>query len=142
MLPFCGYNFGDYFAHWLSLKEREGVQLPRLFYVNWFRKGDDGHFLWPGFGDNSRVLKWVLGRIAGEADGTETAIGIVPSPSDLDTSGLGIDDADVELLLSVDADEWRRELALIQEHYDWLGERLPDELRDQLTLLEKRLAAV
>jgi phosphoenolpyruvate carboxykinase (GTP) len=142
MLPFCGYNFGDYFAHWLSLKGREGVQLPRLFYVNWFRKGDDGHFLWPGFGDNSRVLKWVLGRIAGEADGIETAIGIVPSPSDLDTSGLGIDDADVELLLSVDADEWRRELALIQEHYDWLGERLPDELRDQLTLLEKRLAAV
>jgi phosphoenolpyruvate carboxykinase (GTP) len=113
-----------------------------LFYVNWFRKGDDGHFLWPGFGDNSRVLKWVLERISGEADGTETAIGIVPSPADLDTSGLDIPEADVELLLSVDADEWRRELALIQEHYDWLGERLPDELRDQLTLLEKRLAAV
>jgi phosphoenolpyruvate carboxykinase (GTP) len=142
MLPFCGYNFGDYFAHWLSLKEREGAQLPRLFYVNWFRKGDDGHFLWPGYGDNSRVLKWVLERIAGGADGTETAIGIVPSPDDLDTSGLDLDPADAELLLSVDPDEWRRELALIQEHYDWLGERLPDELRDQLTLLEKRLAAV
>jgi phosphoenolpyruvate carboxykinase (GTP) len=142
MLPFCGYNFGDYFAHWLSLTEREGAELPRLFYVNWFRKGDDGRFLWPGFGDNSRVLKWVLERIAGEADGIETAIGIVPSPDDLDTSGLDLAESDVELLLSVDPDEWRRELALIQEHYDWLGERLPDELRDQLTLLEKRLAAV
>ncbi len=140
MLPFCGYNMGDYFAHWLSIGERGGAQLPKLFWVNWFRKGDDGSFLWPGFGDNSRVLKWVIERVEGTGEYADTEIGRVPTPAALDTSGLDLDDATVTELLSIDADRWRLELPQLDEHYSTFGDHLPDVLREQLAALEKRLA--
>ncbi len=139
MLPFCGYNFGDYFRHWLEIGEHDGAQLPKLFYVNWFRKNADGKFIWPGFGDNARVLKWVLQRIDGQGDAAETAIGMVPTRDALDVSGLDIGDAELEELLKVDVEEWRSELALIEEHYDSIGERLPSEMRGQLGRLAERL---
>ncbi|MCC7078444.1 MAG: phosphoenolpyruvate carboxykinase (GTP) [Acidimicrobiia bacterium] len=141
MLPFCGYNMGDYFAHWLGIgRGADTEKLPRLFWVNWFRKGADGRFLWPGFGDNSRVLKWVVERIEGAGDAVETPIGILPTPEGIDTTGLDIDAADLAELLSVSADAWREELPQITAHYDSLGERLPDVLRDELEALDKRLA--
>jgi phosphoenolpyruvate carboxykinase (GTP) len=140
MLPFCGYNMGDYFAHWLATGEKaDADELPKLFWVNWFRKGDDGSFLWPGFGDNSRVLKWVVERCAGTASGIETAIGVLPTVDALDTSGLDLDEGALAQLLEVDADAWRDELPQIAAHYDRLGDRLPDALREQLDLLAKRL---
>ncbi|MEQ1788624.1 MAG: phosphoenolpyruvate carboxykinase (GTP), partial [Acidimicrobiales bacterium] len=106
MLPFCGYNMGDYFQHWLDIGQREGAQLPRLYWVNWFRKGADGKFLWPGFGENSRVLKWVVERVSGTGEAADTPIGRVPAPGALDTSGLDIDDAVIELLVSVETESW------------------------------------
>jgi len=139
MLPFCGYNFGDYFAHWLSIGERDGAKLPHLFYVNWFRKNAEGSFMWPGFGDNSRVLKWMLERISGDSDAVETPIGNVPTPGSLDLSGLDLDPEVVEQLLRVDAEEWGTELSLIQAHYDNIGSRLPEALKDQLDELASRL---
>src|SRR5687768_13413541 len=102
MLPFCGYNMGDYFAHWLELGRREGAQLPKVFYVNWFRKGEDGKFLWPGFGDNSRVLEWVFRRCDGEGEVRETPIGLVPVDGELDVEGLSISPEEVHALLEVD----------------------------------------
>jgi phosphoenolpyruvate carboxykinase (GTP) len=141
MLPFCGYNMGDYFAHWLAIGSRDGAQLPRLFWVNWFRKGDDGSFLWPGFGDNSRVLAWIVGRLDGTADAVDTPIGRVPAPGALDVSGLDLDERTVERLVSVDADSWRQEVPQIEVHYAALGDHVPSELRDELEELEKRLAA-
>ena len=142
MLPFCGYNMGDYFAHWLSIGERTASdKLPRLFWVNWFRRGEDGSFLWPGFGENSRVLKWIIERIEGKAEAVDTPIGRVPTPGSLDTSGLDVKPETVEELLRVDPDSWRAELPQLEEHYRSLGERVPAPLRDQLETLEKRLAA-
>jgi phosphoenolpyruvate carboxykinase (GTP) len=141
MLPFCGYNMGDYFAHWLDIgRAGDPEKLPRLFWVNWFRKGDDGSFLWPGFGENSRVLKWVVERLEGDADAVETAIGRVPTAEALDTDGLDIDDTTVETLLSVDNEAWRAEIGQIEQHFARIGERLPAELRDELDELEKRLS--
>jgi len=139
MLPFCGYNFGDYFAHWLSIGEHEGAQLPGLFYVNWFRKDSDGSFMWPGFGDNARVLKWVLERLSGQTDAVRTPVGNVPAPGSLDLSGLNLDDGTVDQLLKVDNDEWVAELELIRAHYDNIGERLPQALHRQLSELGRRL---
>ena len=139
MLPFCGYNFGDYFQHWLNIGKREGAKLPKLFYVNWFRKDEEGRFIWPGFGENSRVLKWVLNRIAGTAEAVETPIGMVPKIGELDVSGLDLTSEALEALLSVDATEWRNELALIEEHYEAIGDRLPAEMRLQLERLADRL---
>ncbi|HEC09039.1 MAG TPA: phosphoenolpyruvate carboxykinase (GTP) [Acidimicrobiales bacterium] len=142
MLPFCGYNFGDYFAHWLEIGAREGARPPKLYYVNWFRKDDNGRFMWPGFGDNSRVLKWVLERCdAGDDDsGTvDTPIGLVPTPEALDTSGLDLDRETLEQLLAVNPEEWREEVALIEKHYEFLGERVPQALRDELAELRSRL---
>lgn len=139
MLPFCGYNFGDYFQHWLNIGKREGAKLPKLFYVNWFRKDEEGRFIWPGFGENSRVLKWVLNRIAGTAEAVETPIGMVPKIGELDVSGLDLTSEALEALLSVDATEWRNELALIEEHYEAIGDRLPAEMRLQLDRLADRL---
>ncbi|HLH45655.1 MAG TPA: phosphoenolpyruvate carboxykinase domain-containing protein, partial [Acidimicrobiales bacterium] len=140
MLPFCGYNMADYLAHWLHMGSVvESDKLPRIFYVNWFRKGDDGKYLWPGFGDNSRVLEWVFERCAGRGDAVESAIGIHPTPDAIPTEGLAIGRAELEALMRVDADEWRAELPGIAEHFDTLGERLPAELRDELAELEKRL---
>jgi len=140
MLPFCGYNFGDYFQHWLDIGNQSGANLPKLFYVNWFRKDQEGQFIWPGFGENARVLKWVLERIAGSADAVETPIGMVPRTEDLDVSGLELGTEALEALLAVDQDEWRNELSLIEEHYEAIGDRLPSEMRVQLERLADRLA--
>ena len=140
MLPFCGYNFGDYFQHWLNIGKSDGAKLPKLFYVNWFRKDDEGRFIWPGFGENSRVLKWVLGRVAGTTEAVETPIGMVPKTEDLDVTGLDLTTDALNALLSVDTNEWRNELTLIEEHYASIGDRLPDEMRFQLERLTERLA--
>ncbi len=141
MLPFCGYNMADYFAHWLSMPQRTSAdKLPRIFYVNWFRRGRDGSFLWPGFGDNSRVLEWICRRVEGEnADAVESPIGYLPSPRDIDTTGMNISPSAMEELLSVDIDGWRKEVSLIEEHYAQFGDRLPPQLRAELDALSKRL---
>jgi phosphoenolpyruvate carboxykinase (GTP) len=141
MLPFCGYNFGDYFQHWLDIGKHEGAKLPKLFYVNWFRKDQEGRFIWPGFGDNARVLKWVLDRIAGTTGAVETPIGLVPKTEDLDVAGLDLAADALESLLAVDVGEWQKELTLIEEHYESIGERLPNELRLQVARLADRLAS-
>ena len=119
MLPFCGYNMADYFAHWLEIGRREGAKLPRIFYVNWFRKDDDGKFLWPGFGENSRVLAWIFRRCEGTAEAIETAIGLVPPVGEggIDTSGLDIEREAMEKLLEVDPDGWSEQLPQMHEHY-------------------------
>jgi phosphoenolpyruvate carboxykinase (GTP) len=142
MLPFCGYNMGDYFVHWLEIgRATDADKLPKLFWVNWFRRGEDGSFLWPGFGDNSRVLRWVVERVSGEGEAVDTPIGRVPAPGAIDTSGLDVDEATLAELVAVDADSWRQELPQIDEHYRTIGDRVPGELREQLTALDKRLAA-
>jgi phosphoenolpyruvate carboxykinase (GTP) len=142
MLPFCGYNMGDYFGHWLEIgRATDADKLPRLFWVNWFRRGEDGSFLWPGFGDNSRVLKWVIERVAGEGEAVDTPIGRVPAPGAIDTSGLDIDDGTVTKLVEVDPESWRAELPQLEAHYAGLGETVPSALREQLEALDKRLAA-
>jgi phosphoenolpyruvate carboxykinase (GTP) len=140
MLPFCGYNMGDYFAHWLKIGgASDASKLPKLFWVNWFRRGEDGSFTWPGFGDNSRVLKWVVERVAGGGDAVETPIGRVPATDAIDIGGLDLDTATMSALLDVDTELWRQELPQIEEHYEKLGQQVPAELRDQLSALEKRL---
>jgi phosphoenolpyruvate carboxykinase (GTP) len=139
MLPFCGYDMGQYFQHWLEIGEREGAQLPKLFWVNWFRKGDDGSFLWPGFGENCRVLKWIVERVAGTADAHDTPIGRVPTPGALDLDGLDLDASVLEELLAVDAESWRAEVPQLEQHYETLGATVPHTLKDQLQELEKRL---
>jgi phosphoenolpyruvate carboxykinase (GTP) len=141
MLPFMGYNVGDYCGHWLEIgRATDADKLPKLFWVNWFRKGDDGSFLWPGFGDNSRVLKWVVERVEGTGAAQDTPIGRVPTTDAIDTTGLHVSAADLAKLVEVDPESWRQELDLIEAHYDFIGERLPDGLRDELQKLEKRLS--
>jgi len=139
MLPFCGYNMADYWAHWLRIGQRENAQLPKIFWVNWFRKGPNGEFLWPGYGENSRVLKWVFERCEGEAKGVESPIGILPSQGELDTDGLDLDPEDLAVLLGADLDGWLAEIPLIREHYAVFGDRLPPELAKELSALESRL---
>ncbi len=140
MLPFCGYNMGDYFAHWLEMGEKtDADKLPRIFYVNWFRKDEDGGWLWPGFGENSRVLKWIVDRINGEAEATETPIGYVPAKNAIDTSGIDVTEEQMDELLHVDKEEWLNEIASIREHYARFEERLPKALSDELDALEARL---
>jgi len=140
MLPFCGYNMADYFGHWLSFAEHyDEANLPKIFYVNWFRKGDDGRWLWPGFGENSRVLAWVFQRVAGEADGVDTPIGVVPTLEALDVAGVNVTPADMAELLHVNVDEWRREVPGIREYYSTFAERLPAALHAQVDDLEARL---
>jgi phosphoenolpyruvate carboxykinase (GTP) len=139
MLPFCGYNMADYFAHWLKAGEREGAELPRIFYVNWFRKDADGKFLWPGFGENSRVLEWVFRRCEGTADAVETPIGLLPSEGAINTEGLNISDEAMRDLLSVDVDRVRQQLPQLKEHLATFGDGLPDQLNEQLAGLERRL---
>ncbi|HEX5366625.1 MAG TPA: phosphoenolpyruvate carboxykinase (GTP) [Acidimicrobiales bacterium] len=142
MLPFCGYDMGDYFAHWLEIgRATDPEKLPRLFWVNWFRRGEDGSFLWPGFGENSRVLKWVVERVAGGGTAADTPIGRVPTLDGLDTRGLDVAPEALEALLAVDVESWRRELPQIERHYGNLGDTVPTALRDELEALEKRLAA-
>ncbi len=139
MLPFCGYHMGDYFAHWLKVGRREGAQLPRVFYVNWFRKDADGKFLWPGFGENSRVLEWVFRRCEGKAEAVETPIGLLPPVDAIDTSGLDVSAAAMEQLLSVDTELVKQQLPQLKEHLDKFGEKLPAEISAQLEALEARL---
>lgn len=140
MLPFCGYNMGDYFGHWVKLgKEHDPAKLPRIYYVNWFRKDADGRFVWPGFGENSRVLKWIVQRLDGQAEGVRTPIGVLPAEGALDTDGLGLSAADLELLLSVDRDIWRQEAALIPAHLETFGEHTPPELWTEYRSLVERL---
>ncbi len=141
MLPFCGYNMGDYFSHWFKIGATLGDKAPRIFYVNWFRKDAEGNWLWPGFGENSRVLKWICERIDGTANAIETPIGYVPTPDALDLDGLDIPQADVEALLSVDPDAWRAELPDIRDFYAEFGDRLPAKLLTELNALEERLSA-
>jgi phosphoenolpyruvate carboxykinase (GTP) len=141
MLPFCGYNMGDYFAHWLAMGGKaDAAKLPRIYYVNWFRKDADGTFLWPGFGDNSRVLKWIVERLGGTAEATATAIGNVPTKEALDLDGLELSDAQLETLLTVDNAAWRGEAEQIRADYARFGDHLPDTLLQELAALESRLA--
>ncbi|GAB2589592.1 phosphoenolpyruvate carboxykinase (GTP) [Streptomyces capparidis] len=140
MLPFCGYNMGDYFAHWLRLGERaDPEKLPRIYYVNWFRKDADGRFVWPGFGENSRVLKWIVERLEGRAEGVETPIGVLPTREALDTEGLDISEEDLSLLLSVDREVWKQEAALIPEHLETFGDHTPPQLWEEYRRLVERL---
>ena len=140
MLPFCGYDMGQYFQHWLDIGRHDGADLPKLFWVNWFRKGEDGSFLWPGFGENSRVLKWIVERVAGAPNAVDTPIGRVPAPGSLDTDGLTINQDTLAELLQVDVNSWRAEVPQLEEHYATIGATLPQGLRDKLQELEKRLA--
>ena len=139
MLPFCGYNMADYFAYWLKVGERSGAKLPKIFYVNWFRKDEDGSFLWPGFGENSRVLEWIFRRCDGEGEAIETPIGYVPAEGGLNLDGLDIGEDELRQLLSVDADAVRAELPQVREHLERFGADLPSVLRDELAALESRL---
>jgi phosphoenolpyruvate carboxykinase (GTP) len=140
MLPFCGYNMGDYFAHWLSIGGATTPdKLPRIYYVNWFRKDASGRWLWPGYGENSRVLKWIVERLDGTADAVDTAIGCVPTKDSLDTSGLDISDADLDVLLSVDRETWKQEAGLIPAHFERFGDHLPKELWAEYQALLDRL---
>jgi phosphoenolpyruvate carboxykinase (GTP) len=142
MLPFCGYNMGDYFGHWLNVGQKaEAEKLPKIYYVNWFRKGEGGRFLWPGFGENSRVLKWIVERLDGTAAGTETPIGVLPTKDALDLSGLELPDADLDVLLSVDKEIWKQEAAQIPAHFGRFGEHLPTELTAEYEALLERLEA-
>jgi phosphoenolpyruvate carboxykinase (GTP) len=142
MLPFCGYNMGDYFGHWLSVgKNTDAANLPQIFFVNWFRRDDDGRFLWPGYGENSRVLKWVFERIAGTVGAVETPIGMLPISDDLDTAGLDVSDDDLSTLLSVDTEGWRGAIPQIRNHYAQFGEHLPARLSLALDELEQKLSA-
>jgi len=140
MLPFIGYNAGDYLQHWINIgKSADASKLPKVFYVNWFRRGDDKRFLWPGFGENSRVLKWAIERIEGKSGAKETPIGYVPTSADLDLSGLSEPVEDIDLALTVDAEEWKAEIPLIEEWYEKFGDKLPTSLHDELDALKHRL---
>jgi phosphoenolpyruvate carboxykinase (GTP) len=141
MLPFCGYNMADYFAHWLRMgaEAPDRDALPKIFYVNWFRKDTDGKFLWPGYGENSRVLEWIFNRITDKASAVETPIGSVPTPDAIDTAGLDVSRDQMEELLRVDQEGWRAEVPLIQEYYAKFGDRLPQALADQVEALGTRL---
>ncbi len=139
MLPFCGYHMGDYFQHWLDMGKKLGDKAPKIFNVNWFRTDDEGNFIWPGFGDNMRVLNWIIDRCEGKADATETAIGYVPKPEDIDLTDLDMDIDTLKSILTVDKDTWTKEAAEIEEHYKKFGDRLPKEIRAQLETLKANL---
>jgi phosphoenolpyruvate carboxykinase (GTP) len=142
MLPFIGYNAGDYLDHWITMgKENDPAKLPRIYYVNWFRRDDDGSFLWPGFSENSRVLKWVIERLEGTADAVETPIGYVPTAGSLDTEGLDLTDQDLAKALAVDVDEWKAEIPQITEWFEKFGDSLPAVLWTELDSLKARLGA-
>ncbi|MDA3016930.1 MAG: phosphoenolpyruvate carboxykinase (GTP) [Actinomycetota bacterium] len=140
MLPFCGYNMADYFAHWLSLGSKtSAAKLPQIFFVNWFRRDNDGRFLWPGYGENSRVLKWVFERLTGNASAEKTAIGFLPAANSLDIDGLSISATDLEAITSLDAAGWRDAIPQIREHFATFGDRLPNKLQTSLDSLESAL---
>ncbi len=139
MLPFCGYHMADYFRHWLDMGKKLGDKAPKIFNVNWFRTDDDGNFIWPGFGDNMRVINWILDRCDGTADAVETEIGYVPKAEDIDLTGLDMTKETLQSILTVDRDIWRKEAAEIEEHYKKFGDKLPAELREQLEILKNNL---
>jgi phosphoenolpyruvate carboxykinase (GTP) len=139
MKPFCGYNFADYWNHWLTMGRKTG-KLPKIFHVNWFRQDADGNFTWPGFGENLRVLRWILDRTAGKADAAESPIGYLPTPGSLDTDGLDIDATTLQSLLSINIDEWQQEVDAIEEYLDSFGDRLPQELKQQLAQVRQGLS--
>jgi phosphoenolpyruvate carboxykinase (GTP) len=141
MLPFCGYHMGDYFAHWLKMGERSGAKLPKIFYVNWFRQDKESKFLWPGYGENSRVLKWIFERCDGKVHAKDTPIGRIPEVEDLDTRGLNMDDAHMNQLLSVDTEGWLDEIPSIKDHFARFGDHLPKGLSEEVSSLEARLRA-
>jgi phosphoenolpyruvate carboxykinase (GTP) len=141
MLPFCGYNMADYFGHWLKMGQKPGAKLPRIYFVNWFRKDLHGKFVWPGYGENSRVLKWIVERLEGKAEAHDTPIGRLPNKESLDVEGLGLSDHDLNLLLSVDRSVWKEEAALIPASYEKFGDRLPQALWDEHEALIQRLEA-
>ena len=142
MLPFCGYNMADYFSHWLSLSQVSSPdQLPKLFYVNWFRKDENGRWLWPGFGDNMRVLKWVVERVQGKADAVATPIGLLPETDGIDVNGTKVTQADLAALLEVDPERWKAEADSLEKHWEQFGDRVPERLRDQLAQLRDRLGS-
>ena len=140
MLPFCGYNMADYFGHWLKVgAATKSENLPKIFFVNWFRRDEDGRFMWPGYGENSRVLKWIFDRVDGNANATKTAIGYLPSPADIDVSGLDVTDADMNALLSIDSEGWKSALPQMRDHYAQFGSKLPTPLTAALNELESSL---
>jgi len=139
MKPFCGYHFGDYWAHWLSF-DTEGARLPAVFQVNWFRRAEDGRFLWPGFGDNLRVLEWILRRCDDDAGARQTPIGLLPNADDLNLDGLALDPADLDALLAVDADGWRVESQAVLAHLEEYAPRVPAELLAQARRLAETLS--
>jgi len=141
MLPFCGYNMADYWGHWIDIGKTDGAKLPAIYYVNWFRKDDDGNFMWPGFGENSRVLKWVFERSEGTADAIETPIGNLPTIDAMDFGGLDLSDAEIAQLLRVEIDGWLAEIPLIEEYYASYDGRVPAELHQELAALKERLEA-
>jgi phosphoenolpyruvate carboxykinase (GTP) len=139
MLPFCGYNMGDYWDHWFRMGDRLGNKAPKIFYVNWFRKSQEGKWLWPGFGENSRVLKWICERIEGKADAVETAIGLLPKPESIDLSGSGVSGEDIKELLHVDKPAWKNEIPEIEKFIGQFGSRTPERIKIQVDKLKKRL---
>lgn len=139
MLPFCGYNMGDYWAHWFKMGDKLGDKAPKIFYVNWFRKTADGRWLWPGFGENSRVLKWMCGRIEGKAGANKTAVGLMPAKDDLDLEGINMNDSDISELLSVDPEKWAAEIPEIEGFISGFGEHLPARMKVQVEKMKKRL---
>jgi phosphoenolpyruvate carboxykinase (GTP) len=139
MLPFCGYNMADYFGHWLQMGKKLGAHAPKIFFVNWFRKGANGKFLWPGYGDNSRVLKYIVERIEGRDVGNRTAVGVLPKAGAIDTSGMDISQETMAELTKVDVEGWKKEAAGVEEFYKKFGDRLPKELKGELEGLRKRL---
>ena len=141
MLPFCGYHMGDYFQHWIDMGEKLGDKAPKIFNVNWFRLDEEGHFIWPGFGDNLRVLEWIVDRCKGEADAVETAIGYVPKAEDINIEGLDLDRETLKSILEVKNGQWAKEADGIEEFYKKFGDKLPKELREQLELLKKNVQA-
>ncbi len=139
MLPFCGYNMGDYFKHWLNIGRRAGAQLPLIFSVNWFRKSKEGKFLWPGFGENARVLKWCFERIEGKAAGERSPIGWLPKKGELDTTGLNIEKEQLDVLFEIDKEGWGNEVERLRGYFSQFEPHLPAEITNELELLKKRL---
>lgn len=139
MLPFCGYHMGDYFKHWIDMGERLGDKAPKIFNVNWFRLDEEGHFIWPGFGDNLRVLEWIIARCEGKADAVDTAIGYVPKAEDINLDGLDLTVDTLKTILNVDSDDWKKEVAGIEEFYQKFGDKLPEELKKELERLQSKL---
>jgi phosphoenolpyruvate carboxykinase (GTP) len=141
MLPFGGYNMADYFQHWINVASEHPDRMPRIFVVNWFRKDERGKFVWPGYGENSRVLKWIVERLEGRAEAVDTPIGRLPAPGSLDISGLSLTPAQLDLLLGVDTETWRKEAALVPAFYERFGDQLPPALWAELEALVARLEA-